>query len=30
MLKTFARKAMQIPTPTSRRGTAFTAVALSA
>ena len=28
MLKTFARKAMQMPTPTSRSGTALTAVLL--
>ena len=30
MLKTLARNAMQIPTPTSSSGTAFTAVALRA
>ena len=30
MLKTFARNAIQIPTPTSSSGTAFTAVALRA
>jgi len=30
MLKTFALNAMQMPTPTSRSGTAFTAVLPSA